>query len=71
MAESFGGAIKEGGPVVTMSRMGGIPQVFLIPGRELQALELLDKLGVIKIGYIQDGRMPKGLLAVGDEEKVG
>lgn len=59
MAKSFGDALKESGPVVLMhrDRVGGIPEVILVPGKELQALELLGKLGVIKISLITDDKV--------------
>jgi len=48
MAKSFGGAIAEGTPVVITGK-GMVPEVMMREGKEKEALEMLDKMGLIKI----------------------
>lgn len=53
MAKSLGGALAAGQPVVfTIS--GRPPEVMCQPGKELEALELLDKMGLIKLLHVED-----------------
>ena len=53
MAKSFGGAIAEGVPVV-MTRQNGVPEVMMRVGKEKEALETLEKMGLIKIVIVPE-----------------
>ena len=48
MAGSFSEALEMGVPIVLTSK-DGIPQVICEPGKERQALETMQKLGLIKL----------------------
>lgn len=45
---SLGGALARGIPVVFTGE-NQLPQVVCIPGKEKEALELMDKMGLIKL----------------------
>ena len=71
MAKSFGELLKKGGPVVLTSRIGGIPEVILVAGKELAALELLSKFGIIKLSRITDDKVLNSTSAVEVKKVVG
>jgi len=54
MANSFGGALKSGEPVVLTSVAPNpetAPMLILQEGKEKEALDILEKMGIIKIAY--------------------
>ena len=68
MAKSLGEALAEGVPVVFTKLDGSVPDVVCEPGKELQALELLEKMGRIKL-IRPASKLPQGALATYDEPK--
>jgi len=48
MANSFGGALMEGVPVV-MTAKDKVPEILMRMGKEKEALETLAKMGLVKI----------------------
>lgn len=50
MAKSFGEALAKGEPVI-MTFEGKVPEVILQEGREKEALETMEKMGLIKLMY--------------------
>jgi hypothetical protein len=69
MAKSIGEALAKGVPIVFTGK-GRIPEVVCEPGKEAQALDILEKMDIIKILRPHDGRQPDGTLDVFDENKV-
>ena len=67
MAKSIGGALQEGQPVV-FTLTGRVPQVICEPGKEREALELMEKMKLIELLRPVDGRKPDGTLQPFDEK---
>lgn len=63
MAKSLGGALKEGRPVV-FTREGHPPEVVCEPGKEREALELMEKMKLIVLMRPADGRASNDVLRV-------
>lgn len=61
MAKSIGEALVKGVPVVFRIE-GRVPEVVCEPGKEREALDLLDKLGIVKLLRPDDGRRPDGTM---------
>ena len=61
MAKSIGEALVKGVPIVFTVK-DRIPEVVCEPGKEREALELLDKLKLIRLMRPDDGRRPEGTL---------
>jgi len=64
MAKSLGGAMAEKIPVVIHGQEPGrLPEIFYKPGDEAAALELLEKVGVLKRVFYESS-CPSGCLEV-------
>jgi acetyl-CoA acetyltransferase len=61
MAKSFGGAIASGVPVV-MTGKDRVPEVMMQVGKEKEALEMLEKMGLIKIVIVPEKTMSQDIL---------
>jgi len=59
MATSFGGALMAGDPVVMTG--GKVPEVLCRMSKKVEALDLLDQMGLIKIVIVPDkpSELPK------------
>ena len=69
MAKSMGEALSKGIPVVfTRESTHQVPEVICEPGKEREALELLQNMGLIEIVRPQDGRKPAGSIQVFSEK---
>lgn len=53
MANSFGGAISAGVPVVMIGE-NRVPEVMMRAGKEKEALQTLEKMGLIKIVMVPE-----------------
>lgn len=59
MAGSFGEALAKGVPIVMTSSDGSrVPQVICEPGKECQALETMEKMGLIELVRPCEGKRP-------------
>ena len=54
MAKSFGGAIMEGVPVIMMGGKGKVPEVMCRANKKAEALDMLEKMGLITIAIVPD-----------------
>lgn len=61
MPKSIGEALMKGVPVVFTVK-GRAPEIVCEPGKEKEALELLDKMGIVKMMRPGDGRRPEGTM---------
>lgn len=64
---SLGEALKNGGPVV-FTRKGDIPSLVCAPGKEAEALKLLDQKGIIRLMELHDGNQPVGTIKTYSEK---
>ena len=62
MARSLGEALATGVPVVFTAK-DKVPDVVCEPGKELQALETMHKMGIINLMRPRNGRQPEDTLA--------
>ena len=68
MPKSIGEALMKGVPVVFTVK-GRAPEIVCEPGKELEALELLDKMKLIVLMRPDDGRRPEGAMKPFGEEE--
>ena len=57
MTKSFGEALANGVPII-FTREGSCPEVICEPGKESQALETMEKMGLIKLLRPHKGTIP-------------
>lgn len=70
MAGSFGEALAKGIPVVLTASDGSrVPQVICEPGKECQALETMQKMGLIDLIRPRAGKQPPGTIKVFAEKR--
>lgn len=58
------------GVPVVLTAAGEKHSVICEPGKELEALELLEKMGIIKLMRPENGRRPDGTLKPFDEKQI-
>lgn len=68
-ARSLGGAMALGVPIVFTAK-GRKPEVVCEPGKEAQALETMEKMGLITLLRPHKGDEPDNVLAVYGEQKA-